>query len=194
VSCTATGLKRGAAFSRLAPAATGRLDITPLLPLVRSLVVKLWLRCRGMADLDDLLQEAACGVLRNLHKYDPAKSDLSTFVGCQAVWAAKDYLRGHAFSGARRVHGTVTGRLKFVGVERPDLDTRRDPWPPALPRCDCHALLSHATRRQRQCLCLYFLHGLTEAQAAARLGVTEGAVSVNIRAGLARIRRACREP
>jgi RNA polymerase sigma factor (sigma-70 family) len=159
-------------------------DLTPHLAAIRHEARRVWLSSPRSIDLDDLCQEAAYGVLRNLHKYDPSASSLPTYVRKLARWAALDYVRGSSASGARPCPPVRLLQLY-------DITSPPDAGPAGVDLADlCRHLLSHATAAQRRCLALYFLAGLKMAAAAAELGITEAGVSRNVKAGLATIRAA----
>jgi DNA-directed RNA polymerase specialized sigma24 family protein len=141
--------------------------------LVRRHGPTVWGVCRRTlpdpADAEDAFQATFLVLVKRAGGLDPA--------GCVAGWLYRVAVltsRGLRRRNARR-----------RTVPLPDLPARPDP-----PPVDVDALLMRLPERERAAVVLCHLHGLTQREAADRLGVPEGTVSARLSRGLAKLRRA----
>ena len=74
-----------------------------LLPLIGKMATKFFRR-RWAIPIDDLKQEAAAAVWKNMHNYDSARGDLESWAGCRIWGAMLDAMRsqGRMLSGGQR--------------------------------------------------------------------------------------------
>lgn len=121
--------------------------------------------------LDDLVQETLMAMHRKRHTWDPARPFLP-WLGAIARYRWIDHLR--------RVYARPESAM--------DDDVAGGSGEPAIAaRLGCDALLAHIPQGQAAAIRAVRIEGLSVAEAAAKLGQSEGLVKVNIHRGLKRM-------
>ncbi len=127
---------------------------------------------RGAAEAEDLMQEALMSIHTRRHTYDPAEP-LTPWVHAIARYKLIDHLRQTKASFANvpveEADDAVIAQDDHVGTESAH---------------DLNRLLSELPEKMRMAIESVKIDGLSVAEAAARCGMSESAVKVNVHRGL----------
>lgn len=126
---------------------------------------------RNTAETEDLVQEALMAVHIQRHTYDPAKL-LTPWVYAIARYKLIDYLR------------RTQGYLNDVPIEGAGQIIADDDRAATESSHDLNKLLAHLPDKMRLAIQYVKVDGLSVAEAAARCGISESAVKVNVHRGL----------
>jgi RNA polymerase sigma-70 factor (ECF subfamily) len=126
---------------------------------------------RGVAEAEDLVQEALMAIHTGRHTYDPAEP-LTPWVHAIARYKLLDYLR----------HTRVS--VTNVGIDEAEDVVAVDDRAGAESAFDLGRLLGRLPDRMRRAIQLVKIDGLSVAEAAAKCGASESAIKVNIHRGL----------
>lgn len=142
--------------------------LTEILPFVRSLVRA---RLRDDPHVDDVTQEVLLSIHTARHTYRPERP-LLPWVRTIARNAATDWLRRRARQLAR-----------LSDVEAAELPAAAREAPPQRLPASLERALEHLPDGQRQAVVLLKVEGLSVAEAAQRVGITEGALKLRAHRG-----------
>jgi RNA polymerase sigma-70 factor, ECF subfamily len=126
---------------------------------------------RSLSEAEDLVQEALIAIHTRRHTYDPAEP-LMPWVHAIARYKLIDHLRHTKAS------------LADVPIDEADSVMSRDDHIGAESAYDVQKLLRRLPDKMRRAIESVKLDGLSVSEAAARQGLTESAVKVNIHRGL----------
>ncbi|MFD2181749.1 sigma-70 family RNA polymerase sigma factor [Rhodoplanes azumiensis] len=126
---------------------------------------------RGVAEAEDLVQEALMAVHTGRHTYDPAEP-LTPWVFAIARYKLLDHLRRTKTSTAD------------VGLDQAEDVVAVDDYTGTESALDLRRMLSRLPSRMQQAIQFVKIDGLSVAEAAAKCGASESAVKVNIHRGL----------
>ncbi|MBR1208131.1 MULTISPECIES: sigma-70 family RNA polymerase sigma factor [unclassified Bradyrhizobium] len=126
---------------------------------------------RGDSDAEDLVQEALIAIHTRRHTYDP-KQLLTPWVYAIARYKLIDYLRRNRASRAN------------VPIEDAGELTAQDDSVASESMTDLGRLMAQLPPKMRRAIQYVKLDGLSVSEAAARSGMSESAVKVNIHRGL----------
>lgn len=126
---------------------------------------------RSASEAEDLMQEALMAIHTRRHTYDPAEP-LTPWVHAIARYKLIDHLR------------QTRASLADVPVEEADDVVARDDHVGAESAYDLARLLQALPDKMRRAIQVVKLDGLSVTEAAARCGMSESAVKVNVHRGL----------
>jgi RNA polymerase sigma-70 factor (ECF subfamily) len=126
---------------------------------------------RGVAEAEDLVQEALMAVHTRRHTYDPDQP-LTPWVYAIARYKLIDHLRN--------THRLAAG----VPIDDAEELHAQDDHVGAESAYDLHTLLDRLPEKMRRAIQCVKLDGLSVAEAAQRCGMSESAVKVNVHRGL----------
>lgn len=145
-------------------------------PYVRMLGV-LAVREVGMADADDVVQEALVRAWRRRVTFDPERGSARAWL----VAVLLDQARRHRL---RRLRRPALARFDSTDVPMA---------PPGDARADIDRAVRALPRRQRQAITLYYLADLSIAEVAAVLGISAGSVKSHLHSARETLRTALEE-
>lgn len=131
---------------------------------------------RGHPDWDDLVQEARIAVWRAQQRV--VGCAFSTLVWKASLWAARRWLKRRAM----REQWEVPKAVEEYGLPP------QENWEQEAARDLLTRLFAASRGREWEAIRLRFFEGLSESEAADRLGIARGAVSARVRAALKRHR------
>ncbi len=126
---------------------------------------------RGAAEAEDLVQEAVLAIHLKRHTYDP-KEPLTPWVHAIARYKLIDFLRRTRTS------------LADVPIDEADMVMAHDDHVDAESTLDLKRLMLRLPEKMRCSIEAVKLEGQSTAEAAARCGISESGVKVNIHRGL----------
>lgn len=126
---------------------------------------------RGDSDAEDLVQEALIAIHTRRHTYDP-KELLTPWLYAIARYKLIDYLRRTRASKAD------------VPIEDAEEVTAQDDSVPSESMTDLGRLMARLPEKMRRAIQYVKLDGLSVAEAAARSGMSESSIKVNIHRGM----------
>lgn len=126
---------------------------------------------RSASEAEDLVQDALMAIHTRRHTYDPGEP-LTPWVHAIARYKLIDHLR-HTRSS-----------MADVPIEDAAEMTAQDDHVGAESALDLHRLLARIPEKMRRAIQCVKLDGLTVSEAAARCGMSESAVKVNVHRGL----------
>lgn len=129
------------------------------------------LATRSGSDVEDLVQETLLAIHVRRHTYDPDQP-FTPWVYAIARYKLIDYLR--------RTRATA----KDVPIDDVKEIAAHDDHSPSESSLDLNQLLGHLTPKVRDAIRYVKLDGLSAAEAAARGGMSESAVKVNVHRGM----------
>lgn len=126
---------------------------------------------RGREDIEDLVQEALMAIHTRRHTYDPAEL-LTPWVYAIARYKLIDHLR------------QSQSKLADVPIEDALEVMAADDRVTAESHLDLNRLLSRLPRKVRLAIQYVKIEGLSVVEAAARCGISQSAVKINVHRGL----------
>jgi RNA polymerase sigma-B factor len=168
------------------PSATRRLLIERHLPLVRSVAQRY---AGGSEPLEDLVQVGSIGLIKAADRYDVARG---VAFGAYAAPFIAGEIRHHLRDRCSPVR--VPRRLQAEGVHVVAVeleaagDSHADPMAQTRDRLAVGAALRALRPRERRIVHLRFVEDLSQAQIAARTGLSQVHVSRMLRGALLRLR------
>ena len=126
---------------------------------------------RSATEAEDLMQEALIAIHTRRHTYDPTEP-LTPWVYAIARYKLIDYLR------------QTRASMADIPIENAEEIMAQDDYVGAESANDLTRLMSRLPEKMRRAIQSVKLDGLSVAEAAARCGMSESAVKVNIHRGL----------